>query len=159
TAILEKIRDQIHANTPEPADFNLGPNGERTVFNRADVTGIHWEQQTGDDPPSFTPADLNLRLLDVVPGAVGQIAFGKYVSPDYEVDPGEYIPPVGTGTGTPEVKGYNEVYFNLFLPSGPKPAGGWPVAIFGHGLTSNKNDTPLFVVATMAEHGIATAAI
>src|SRR5437870_1377884 len=46
TAVLEKIRDQVHAATPAPADFNLGSGGERTVFNRADVTGIHWEQQT-----------------------------------------------------------------------------------------------------------------
>jgi hypothetical protein len=93
TAVLEKIRDRIHASTPEPADFNLGPGGARTVFNRADVTGIHWEQQTGDDPPSFTPTDLDLTLLDVSSGAVGRIAFGKYLSPDYEVHPGE-SPPV-----------------------------------------------------------------
>jgi hypothetical protein len=41
TAIMEKIRDQIHADTPKPADFNLGLKGERTVFNLDDVTGIH----------------------------------------------------------------------------------------------------------------------
>src|SRR5262249_2044156 len=29
TAILEKIRDQIKAQTPQPADFLLGPKGER----------------------------------------------------------------------------------------------------------------------------------
>src|SRR4051812_38685344 len=46
TAILEKIRDQIHAATPAPADFLLGPNGERTVFNLDDVSGITWNQQT-----------------------------------------------------------------------------------------------------------------
>src|SRR5262245_8103900 len=33
TADLEKIRDQIHAATPAPADFLLGPGGERTTFN------------------------------------------------------------------------------------------------------------------------------
>src|SRR5262249_28556837 len=33
TAILEKMRDQIHAATPAPADFLLGPSGERTLFN------------------------------------------------------------------------------------------------------------------------------
>src|SRR5712692_3641341 len=32
TAVLEKIRDQIKADTPEPADFLLGPGGTRTVF-------------------------------------------------------------------------------------------------------------------------------
>src|SRR5262249_23776331 len=40
TAVLEKIRDQIHAATPEPADFNLGQDGTRTVFARQDVAGI-----------------------------------------------------------------------------------------------------------------------
>src|SRR5262249_12366111 len=29
TAVLEKIRDQIHAETPAPADFLLGPGGTR----------------------------------------------------------------------------------------------------------------------------------
>jgi hypothetical protein len=124
TAILEKIRDQVQTETPAPADFLLGPSGERTVFDLAQVTGIHWEQQTGADPPSFTPVELDVSLLDIVPGTVGQVAFGKYLSPDYEVHPGEYIPPVGTSAGTPAVQGMNEIYFNLFLPSGPRPATG-----------------------------------
>jgi hypothetical protein len=161
TATLEKIRDQIHAATPDPANFNLGPKGGRTVFNLNDVTGIHWEQQTGDNPPSFTPAELNLSLLRVIPGAVGQIAFGKYVSPDYEVHPGEYIPTVGSRTGRPVVQGSNEIYFNLLLPSGPKPERGWPVAIFGHGspLSKDSSSSTLNVAATMAAHGIATITI
>jgi hypothetical protein len=159
TAVLEKMRDQIHAGTPAPADFNLGPNGERTVFYRADVTGIHFEQQTGDDPPSFTPTNLALSSLDIFPGAVGEIAFGKYLSPDYEVHPGEYIPAVGTRTGTPEVQGYNEVYFNLVLPSGPKPENGWPVALFVNGGGRNKNGAMIGFSASMAAQGIATLII
>jgi hypothetical protein len=159
TAILEKIRDQIHAATPDSAEFNLGPNGARTVFSLDQVTGITWRQQTGDDPPAFTNTTVNLSPLQVIPGAVSQLAFGKYLSPDYEVHPGEYIPPVGTRTGTPAVQGYNEIYLNLFLPSGPMPEGGWPVAIFGYGLNNNKQATPLSVAGTMAEHGIATIAI
>src|SRR5262249_52884936 len=51
------------------------------------------------------------------------------------------------------------VFFNLFLPSGPKPEGGWPVAIFGHGFTDNKQGGPLFYPASLAAHGIATIAI
>src|SRR5262249_47439897 len=100
TAVLEKIRDQIHAATPAPADFLLGPDGERTVFDLDQVTGIRFNQQTRDDPPGFTSANLNLSLLGILPGAVGQIAFGKYLSPDYEVHPTQYIPPIGTRTGT-----------------------------------------------------------
>jgi hypothetical protein len=155
TAILEKIRDQIHAATPAPADFILGQNGERTVFDLNLVTGIRWNQQVRNDPPGFNAVDLNLSLLrDVIPGAVGQLAFGKYLSPDYEVHPGEYIPPVGTRAGTPKVQGINEIYFNLILPSGTKPADGWPVAIVGHGTGASKQF--LNVASVLAARGIAT---
>jgi hypothetical protein len=163
TAVLEKIRDQIHAGTPAPADFLLGARGTRTVFPLDQVKGITWNQQVGADPPTFNTEPLPLRALQVVPGAVGEIAFGKYLSPDYEIHPGEYIPPVATRNGTPVVQRLNEIYFNLFLPSGPRPEGGWPVAIFGHGFTSNKNNNvrqaPFSVLATMAAHGMATVAI
>jgi hypothetical protein len=159
TAVLEKIRDQIHAATPDPADFNLGSKGEPTVFNLDDVQGITFNEQTADNPPRFTPVALDTGLLDIIPGAVGTIAFGKYTSPDYEVHPGEYIPPVGTRTGTPVVQSMDEVYFNLFLPAGPKPEGGWPVAIYGHGGGENKNVQLLQVAASLAEQGIATIGI
>jgi hypothetical protein len=159
TAMLEKIRDQIDAATPVPADFNLGTNGERTVFNLDDVNGIRFNEQDGSNPIHLTSVQLDTGLLHIIPGAVGTIAFGKYVSPDYEVHPGEYIPQVSTRTGTPVVQSMDEVYFNLFLPSGPKPAGGWPVAIYGHGGGSNKNDFGTFVAASMAAQGIATIGI
>jgi hypothetical protein len=158
TAILEKIRDQIKAATPEPADFNLGPGGARTVFPLKQVTGITFNPQTRVDGPLGTPVPLRIDLLDIFPGVVGTIAFGKYTSPDYEVHPGEFMPQIGTRTGRPTVRGMNEIYFNLYLPSGPKPATGWPVAIFGHGSAQNKN-LSFNVAATMAAHGIATIAI
>jgi len=121
TSILEKIRDQIKAATPEPADFHLGPGGSPTVFALDSVAGITWDQQRGNDPRTFTRVTVDLPSLRIIPGAVGTIAFGKYTSPDYEVHPGEFIPPIGTRTGTPVVQGTNEIYFNLFLPSGPRP--------------------------------------
>jgi dienelactone hydrolase len=158
TAVLEKIRNQIKANTPDPVDFLLGPDQSRTVFALGDVTGITWLQQTGDNPPAFTNATVDLSLLRSIPGAISQVAFGKYSSPDYEVHPGEYIQPVATRTGTPTVQGVNEIYFNLFLPSGEKPAQGWPVAIYGHGASGSKQ-RDLNVAATLAEHGIATVII
>src|SRR5262249_17890308 len=63
-------------------------------------------------------------------------------------------------TGTPAVRGMNEVYFTVYLPSGPRPQGGWPVAIFGHGAgaLARHGQLPL-VAATMARHGIATIGI
>jgi hypothetical protein len=158
TAVLEKMRDQIRAATPEPANFLLGPQGERTVFSLAGITGIRFDQQTAVDPPVATRVNLNLSLIrDTFPGAVGCLAFGKYLSPDYRVHPGEYIPPVGTRTGTPAVQEVNEIYFNLFLPSGPMPAGGWPVAIFGHPNGGYKEDPSNSVAGSMAAQGIATS--
>ena len=164
TAVLEKIRDQIKAATPEPADFNLGPGGSPTIFAFDTVSGITWDQQRViSDPPRFMRVTFDLPSLRIIPGAVGTIAFGKYTSPDYEVHSsefisGEFIPPIGTRTGTPVVQGANEIYFNLVLPSGTKPAGGWPVAIFGHARLGSKNGIAS-VAAKMAEHGIATIAI
>jgi hypothetical protein len=160
TAVLEKMRDQIRAGTPEPANVLLGPLGERTVFSLEAVSGIRFDQQTRTNPPAFTQVPVNLSLLrDTFPGAVGTLAFGKYLSPDYQVHPGEYIPPVGTRTGTPAVQRVNEIYFNLYLPSGPMPAGGWPVAIFGHPQGAYTEDPSLSVAGSMAAQGIATLAI
>ncbi|MFL6210821.1 MAG: hypothetical protein ACJ74W_18370 [Pyrinomonadaceae bacterium] len=160
TAVLEKIRDQIKAATPAAADFNLGSGGTRTVFPLDGLTSISFRPQTRDNPPRLgTAVLLNLSLLRLIPDAVGQVAFGKYLSPEYIVHPGEYIPEVGTRSGTPQVQHTSEVFFNLILPSGPPPPSGWPVAIFGHGSPTNKNNQPLEVAAVLAAHGIATIAI
>jgi hypothetical protein len=51
------------------------------------------------------------------------------------------------------------VEFSLFVPSGAPPAGGWPVAIFGHGFGDWKNGAPPAVAGTLATNGIATIAI
>ena len=161
TAVMEKIRDQIHAATPEPADFFLGPGGERTVFDLDDITGITWGQQTRVDSP-LSPFSLSTELTalrDLIPGAVSRIAYGKYTSPEYLVHPGEFIPPTATGTGAPQVQSTAEVYFNVVLPSGPAPAGGWPVAIYGTGAEGTKDTWLLRVGASMAAQGIATVSI
>ena len=157
TAVLEKIRDQLTAALPEPVDFTLADDGSRTVFVRSAVSGITFDRHDRTDP-AFTRVNVPVARLNDVPGSVGTIAFGKYVSPNYEV-PGEFIPPIGTATGVPQVQGTHEVFFNLFLPSGAAPANGWPVAIFGHFLTIHKDDSPYRVAATLAAHGIATVAI
>jgi len=157
TAILEKIREQVKGSTPAPADFLLGPAGTRTVFPLTLVTGVTFNAQltTG---PALTPIPVPVSALGIVPGAVGTIAFGRYRSPDYETAQ-RFIPPTGTHLGIPAVQGTNEIFFNLVLPAGPKPPRGWPVAIFGHGFTDNKNNSPFIVAATLAAHGIATIAI
>jgi hypothetical protein len=168
TALLEKIRDQLAHATPAPADFLLGSNGARTVFPLANVKNISFRRQVGTDltdPNSFTTGTLalgstGLTGLPGTAGAVGTIAFGRYRSPDYETAAG-VIPAVGTLTGTPTVQGTNDIYFNLFLPSGPAPTGGWPVVIGGHGSGGNKEggNTPIRIAAKLAQHGLATITI
>jgi hypothetical protein len=160
TAVLEKIRDRIKGMTPGAATFLLGPRGSRTVFpliSSSGLTTIAFNRQTSTTGPLTTVAVPTTALL-AQPG-VGRIAFGKFSSPDWETTPGRIIPAVGTLTGVPAVQATNNVYFNLILPAGPAPAGGWPVAIFGHGFGDNKNNSPFAVAATMANHGIATIGI
>ncbi|MGH8707699.1 MAG: Ig-like domain-containing protein [Burkholderiales bacterium] len=154
---LEKIRDQIKASHPAAANFLIGSAGERAVFALGSITGINFNPQIST-VPAFGSFAVPVSALQVVPGAVSAIAFGKYASPDYETQ-AKFIPAVGTRAGTPEVQGTNDLYFNLFLPSGSQPANGWPVAIFGHGFGDNKNNSPLVVASVMASQGVATIAI
>jgi hypothetical protein len=93
-----------------------------------------------------------------VDGPVGTLAFGKYRSSDYEMSD-QFIPPVGTRSGVPAVQGEHEIFFNLFLPSGHAPPGGWPVVIYGHGGGGSKQTAPFFVAASLAAKGLATIAI
>lgn len=158
TAVLEKLRDQIKGGAGGNADFALASDGGRTVFDRSDVTGMTWNRQLTSGPV-LSPMALNAALLDLVPGVVGRVAFGKYRSPDYLVHPGEFIPPVGTASGAPSAQRLNDVYFNLYLPSGAVPAGGWPVVIIGHGSGQTKEGFALGMAATMAEQGLASIII
>ena len=157
TSFLEKVKDQIKAATPSPANFLIGTKGERTVFSRSAVNNIVFNFQSGT-APTFTPANLNLSLLDLVPSSVGTIAYGRYKSPDYQVA-SALIPDLPTLSGTPQVQQNADIYFTLYLPASPKPATGWPVAIFGHGGGGNKDQGPMRVASIMAANGIATIAI
>ncbi len=154
TAISQKIRAQIQFRPASPVTFALGPGGSRTVFPAA--TPISWNRQVGTS--SFSSTTLPTAALFVFPGSVAQVAFGSYASPDYETAD-KVIPPYGTATGRPVPQGTNEIQFTLFVPGGTEPAGGWPVAIFGHGFTDSKNGAPWVVASSLGHAGIATIAI
>ena len=162
TALLEKVRVQIKASTPAPATFQLGPAGTRTVFSLADVTSVvftrHVRTAATPTAPMFSTSPVPTPALSLYPNTVGTIAFGAFDSPDYETA-AKVIPAVGTATGTPTVQGVNRIQFNLFLPAGAAPAGGWPVAIFGHGFGDNMHSSPYAVASSLARRGLATVAI
>jgi hypothetical protein len=159
TYLMQQLHDAVFAAPPPAlADFNIGPGGSRAVFNFADVTSVTFNRQmtTG---PALSPTAGNLNEPRVVPGAIGRIAFGRYVAPDFRTHPGEYVAPIASRTGVAVSTGSETIYFNVYLPSGQPPAGGWPLAIVGHGANNHKN----FLVGTVPPfppaHGVAVVCI
>ena len=157
SSTLERIRDQIKAAPAPSATFNLGIHGEHTVFPVASITGILFNRDH-PTPPTPVTVPVPTPALQVFPGSVASVAFGKFSAKNFETA-GGFIPQVPTRTGVPAVQGTNEIFFNLFIPAGPRPSSGWPVAIFGHGFGDNKNNSPFAVASTLAHNGIATIAI
>jgi Bacterial Ig-like domain len=156
TSILEQVRRQIDQGRPAPARFDLGPAGTRTVFPWGSIALVTFNRQTGTS--TFTPS-LQPPAIAVYSGAIGTVAYGRFTSPDYETTQ-KVIPAWPTRKLAPiPQQSTNEIYFNLYLPSGAQPEDGWPVAIFGHGFTDSKQGAPLAVASTMAKNGIATVAI
>jgi hypothetical protein len=160
TTDLEKIRVRIKQAKPAPADFNVAMSAAgpvRAVFPVSDITAIQFNRQTGA-APAFTASYLPTPALNVVAGSVAQVAYGKYSSPNYLL-PNVTIPATPTLTGEPKVQGRSTISFQLFVPAGAKPAGGWPVAIFGHGFTDSQYGAPWTVASVFASRGIATLSI
>jgi hypothetical protein len=153
TPTLVRMRDYLRSIPAPRADFLLGPGGSRTVFARSSIQGLRFNQQTGVTPPSFTAAAIGLAPLDFVPGAVGSIAYGRIATTSFLQDDLMFSP-VGTGTGLPEVAGTEQLYLNLYIPSGTKPAGGWPVAVIGPGANQNKEAFSVLLASKLAQAGI-----
>ncbi|HEY6053644.1 MAG TPA: Ig-like domain-containing protein [Gaiellaceae bacterium] len=149
TADLEKIRGQIDASTPQPAQILAD-------VPRAALLGIQWHRQVGTS--TFSDSFLPTPALDIFPGSVGSVVYGTYRSPDYETASQE-IPATPTRTGVPAVQSTSTLEFQLFLPAGAEPAGGWPVTIFGHGFTDSKQGAPWAVASTLAHFGLASIAV
>lgn len=160
TADLYKIMRSIKLSTPAPADFMVGQTTAgpvRALFPVADISGIQFNRQVGT-APTFAASFLPTPALNVVPGAVAQVAYGQFSSPNYQTA-GKFIPAVPTRSGQPQPQGSQVLGFQLFLPAGAKPANGWPVAIFGHGFTDSMYGAPWTVASVFASRGLATLAI
>ncbi len=160
TADLEKIRAQIKRSRPVPVDFNIGASASgpvRAVFALNALAGIQFSRQT-DAAPAFTNSFLPTPALNVVPGSVARVAYGRFRSPDYQTAE-KYIPATPTLLGQPRPQGSNDLVVQIFLPASPMPAGGWPVAIFGHGFTDSMYGAPWTVASVLASQGIATVSI
>ena len=158
TATLESIREQIKSAAAPTVNFNLGSGGAKTVFPVNTISGLTWNVQALTVGP-LIPTSLNATLgaLQVFPGSVGTLAFGKFSGTHWQ-NANVFIPQVPTRQSVP-AQGTEDIFFNLFIPSGPRPTNGWPVAIFGHGFTDSKQGAPFAVASTLAHNGIASIAI
>ena len=160
TSDLVKVMRQIKHARPAPADFMIGNSDAgpvRAVFPLTGLAAMQFTRQIST-APSFTTTFLPTPALQIVPGAIDQVAYGRYTSPDYQTS-AQFIPPVGSLLGWPRPQGHKELVFQLFVPAGEKPASGWPVAIFGHGFTDSMYGAPWTVASVMASRGIATLSI
>jgi Bacterial Ig-like domain len=80
--------------------------------------------------------------------------FGSYEAPSW-LNGDNVIQATPTRGPGPRVLGAERLPFVLIVPAGSPPAGGWPVAIFGHGF--GETDSDVFLAADLnASHGIAT---
>jgi pimeloyl-ACP methyl ester carboxylesterase len=174
---------------PQPANFHLGPPGADnqptpsifklcTATDEASITNFTFNQHTRHN--LITGADTiqqvsltggtnpRLPLLGTCgrDAAISKIAYGKYSSPNY-LGPDAMMEPVATFSGTPVLQPIcptctetsNQIYFNVFVPSGTPPAAGWPVVIYGNGSADNMNGGVFNVAATFARYGFATVGL
>ncbi len=130
------------------------PAGTSSSFSVSNLRSITWNpQQSGLGSQS-----IPLTALD----GVGQIVFGLYPSPVFLNVAGR---PAGTISLTPTKAPIARpasvawVSFHVFLPAGSPPKGGFPIAIYGHGLGDNQFGAPTFIASTLARKGYATVAI
>ncbi len=150
TIWLEHARQVVNGVAPQAAVL---PNGVFSILNLAEIT---LNEQTGTNPLAFT--SLSLPLNNTLLTGLGTLAIGYYLSPNF-LGADASIRPAPSGPDL-DIPAENDiVYFNALLPSSPKPAGGYPVVIFGHGFGDSRFGGPTAVAPALARAGFAVIAI
>lgn len=159
TSELAQMAGQVKSSTPAPIDFMVATRDgtpARALLDVAGVTRMVFRRQVGTS--QFSESEQPLASLEVIPGSVARVAYGYFSSPNF-LTSSLQIPATGTATGTPQQRGENRLLVQIFVPSGARPAGGWPVVIFGHGFGDNLFGSPWSVASVFASYGLATASI
>jgi len=151
TAWMESARAQLETSLP-----GQHPIPGTSAVPVSGIAGIVWHRQTGVNPPAFS--DLTLPVSAALLQGIGRIAFGAYSSPRFlganlTIAPQPSLQPVALPSES------NEIPYTVYLPDSPKPSGGYPVVIFGHGLGDSRLGGPTAVAMTFAQAGFATLAI
>lgn len=150
TVTTQSIRDSLQAvsDTSGPTTLQVGPTGASTMaFNpaspgRADVylgtLSVPYYQT-----PANTPAETLAALNSFWTAADGNVV--TRFRPQPAIVSNETIPVIMTVP-------------NATAAMGTEPAGGWPIAIFQHGITRSRTDI-LAIADSMADAGFAVIAI
>ena len=151
TSWLESARRQL-ADTPA----NFRRVAEMNAVSIRGLASITLRQEIRTDPQEFDEFTVPAPAL-LLPN-LDRVFFGIYESPDY-LSGDHTIPTVPTAGEIPAAEAAREVYFHVLVPRTAPPAGGYPVAIFGHGLGDNRFGASTVVGNTLAGSGFATVAI
>src|SRR5207247_1687973 len=113
------------------------------VFSVESTAAINWHRQTGTGSgvePVFTDDKVRIDRLALAPGSVARIAFGRFFSPEYRSAGSNTIPTYASRNGQPVTQRFVALIVEIFIPSGPRPSRGWPVASMGHCRTASVNN-------------------
>ena len=153
--IVERMRESIQRAPAPTLNFNVGIDGARAVFADSTIAAVTNNADINVDG-ALTPENVNLaQWREIVRGAVGTVAFGTFRTLDFTTRPSGHVAPIPTRTGVLAPTGEIDVAFNLWLPAGTRPPGGWPVYIYAHGSQGHKN-TGARIASIAAAHGLAT---
>jgi dienelactone hydrolase len=157
TTDLERMRAVLESRAPPTLTFDLASGGAASVYPRAGIQSIEFRRQVATT--GMLLGDVIPLALHLVPATeVRAIAFGRYRSPSF-LSADRHIPQVPTRMPYPQPTVEEEIHVTLFIPEGGRPPAGWPVAIFGHGFTNDRNVIPPSIAGTLARNGFATIAI
>jgi len=153
---MKGLYDALEAQGIKRKDVNLAwaftTQSTRSVLERLKRVPdqVLPDPQYLTDRTAFIKGAMSQGRLDN--SAVGRVFVGGFLSPYLlsDSDIGGVF-----NRATPRI---DRLPFMLFLPSTPAPTGGYPVVIFGHGLTGNRTNV-LAVANTMNANGFAVAAM
>jgi len=158
TAGLEQIRTVIETGPAPELRFTLGPDGARSAYARAELDGLELSRHVATESAARLEGPVKLPLGLIPPTDIRVIAFGRFGAQSF-LTADRVIPATPTRAEAPAAQGREDVDVTVYLPTGPTPPDGWPVAIFGHGFSNDRHVVPMLVAATLARSGYATAAI
>jgi hypothetical protein len=152
TAWLEKARDALQ-NTPPTL---TRPDG-KSFFSIDSISLLNVRQQTAVSPVQFEDFDLTFGAR-LIAEFVVSIGFGSFNSPNY-VRGGLQIDASPSAAALPDPVSVEQVHFHALMPRAAKPAGGYPVVIYGHGLSDSRFGGPSALSPAFGSQGMATIAI